>query len=294
MNSKQALLALLHDRPVAYHPVLVRVTGSVSAGLFLSQLLYWHGKGSDQEGWIYKTRDEIAQETGLTRREQEGARKRLRDQGVVEEQLKGLPATVHYRVNIERLSEVLAETTMNLEAVPTSWHQTYQLDGTKCTNLLAQNRPTITESTTESTTENNDSCSDSGPVPIDAIVLVAESVFGTLNYVIAQQLTEARTEYGDEWVKAALEEAALANIRRWRYVEAILERWKRDGFRSTNGAWPQKGGNHGQPQGPPRQVSTLRQAGETDFTAWQEMAEWQRERRERNNNRAPPEGPVPV
>ena len=68
-KSKEALLVLLHDRPVAYHPALVKVAGSVTAALFLSQLLYWHGKGSDPE-WIYKTQADMEEETGLSRREE--------------------------------------------------------------------------------------------------------------------------------------------------------------------------------------------------------------------------------
>ena len=42
---KSALIELLGDRPVAYHPMLAKRLGSVKAALFLSQLLYWHGKG---------------------------------------------------------------------------------------------------------------------------------------------------------------------------------------------------------------------------------------------------------
>lgn len=38
------------------------------AGVFSRQLVFWAGKGMDAEGWIYKTYDEMQQETGLSRR----------------------------------------------------------------------------------------------------------------------------------------------------------------------------------------------------------------------------------
>ena len=50
----QALLELLGDRPIAYHPKLAQVLGGVKEALFVSQLLYWHGKGAHKNGWIWK------------------------------------------------------------------------------------------------------------------------------------------------------------------------------------------------------------------------------------------------
>ena len=54
-------------------------------------------------------------------------------------------------------------------------------------------------------------------------------------------LIDLTGEYGALWVTSAVEEAALSNGRNLRYITAILERWKREGFKS-----PRKGVNrHG-------------------------------------------------
>lgn len=79
--------------------------GSVKAGLFLSQLLYWADKSND--GWIFRTQEEIYEGTGLSRRKQEGARKILKKAGVLEEKRGGVPAKVGYRVNYQKLMEIL-------------------------------------------------------------------------------------------------------------------------------------------------------------------------------------------
>jgi hypothetical protein len=92
---------LVGRRVVAYHP-------SFAAGLFLAQLFYWHDRGSDPDGWIYKTQAEWEEETGLSRWEQETARRRLRERGLVEEKLADLPARLHYRLDVERLTALLS------------------------------------------------------------------------------------------------------------------------------------------------------------------------------------------
>ena len=46
------------------------------------------------------------------------------------------------------------------------------------------------------------------------------------------RLIDLTDEYGVLWVTSAIEEAALSNGRSLRYITAILERWKRDGFKA--------------------------------------------------------------
>ncbi|XEP27693.1 hypothetical protein LPA99_10750 [Salmonella enterica subsp. enterica] len=107
-----SLIQLL-DRPIAYNPAFAKLkAGKVKAGpvaaVFLSQLVYWHNRMDG--GWMYKTQADIASETALTRDEQETARKRLVALGVLEEARRGVPATMHYRINTARLEALLLET----------------------------------------------------------------------------------------------------------------------------------------------------------------------------------------
>ena len=106
--SQSGLLSAL-QRPIAFHKVFAQISGSVTAGLFLSQLFYWHDKGSDPDGWIYKTYADWTEETTMSRKELDTARRKLRALGVLEESLHNVPATVHYRINFDRLIELLNE-----------------------------------------------------------------------------------------------------------------------------------------------------------------------------------------
>ena len=131
--SKHALISLL-GTPRTYYASFAKVTGDVCAGVLASQFFFWYDRGRDPDGWIYKTRDEIYEETGLTRRNQETARRKLIEAGFLEEQLRGMPAKLHYRLNIESLMLAIDD--------PASWRKAYQPVGTDRTNWLGVSVPT--------------------------------------------------------------------------------------------------------------------------------------------------------
>jgi hypothetical protein len=95
------------DKPIAFNPSFKKVTGSTNAALLLSQAFYWTKRATLPDGWFWKTREEWMEETGLTEAELDGAREKCRAVGVLEEKLKGVPATLHYRVNKQRVYELL-------------------------------------------------------------------------------------------------------------------------------------------------------------------------------------------
>jgi hypothetical protein len=92
-------------RPVTYYASLNPITGGVLPTLFACQLLFWTGKDDDLEGWIYKTQEEWTGEIGLSRWEQESARRELRKRGLLEERYKGLPRRLEYRLKIDAINE---------------------------------------------------------------------------------------------------------------------------------------------------------------------------------------------
>ena len=47
--------------------------------------------------------------------------------------------------------------------------------------------------------------------------------------MVAEELRDAEREYPYSWIEDAIHEAVTNNARSWRYVGAILERWKREG-----------------------------------------------------------------
>lgn len=97
---------LFAEPPIAYNAGLARALGSAKAAILLAQLLYWRRKGS--EGiWVYKTADDIYEETCLSRHEQDTAIRKLKSLGLLHVKLKRIPATRHFCVDMEKLQDFI-------------------------------------------------------------------------------------------------------------------------------------------------------------------------------------------
>ena len=112
-EDRNKVFDLLLEKPIAFHKVFKIIAGNSSAAIFLSQAFYWSknktaiGRG----GWFIKSRREWEDETGLTRSEQETARRICRDLGVIEEKLRRWNghATLHFRLNKSRVFDLIEQ-----------------------------------------------------------------------------------------------------------------------------------------------------------------------------------------
>jgi hypothetical protein len=102
-------LRAVFARPVAYHRLLAIAGGTVSSGVFLSQLIYWSERTDDPNGWVYKTIDDWWDETALGRYELQTIRKALVKENLIEEKLAGVPARLYYKLNWDALGGALSK-----------------------------------------------------------------------------------------------------------------------------------------------------------------------------------------
>ncbi|MGO4155299.1 hypothetical protein [Cupriavidus sp. YAF13] len=102
------LMAILGHRFVTYFPTLAVVTGSPKAALLLGHALYvtrdLSTRAPERDGWFWKTREEWADATGLTAREQASARSQLLSLGLLQETRLGMPCRLHYRLSLDDLA----------------------------------------------------------------------------------------------------------------------------------------------------------------------------------------------
>ncbi|HBR9753388.1 TPA: HNH endonuclease, partial [Klebsiella pneumoniae] len=131
------ILPLL-DRPIAFQRSFIRLDIGVTAALFLSQMIYWTNR-SDDDGWVYKTQEEWEEETGLSRYEQEGARKKLRSIGVLQEKKKGVPARLFYKVDNDVLFQALVAANKDAEKPHTGMRKTTKQVRGIPANFLTEN-----------------------------------------------------------------------------------------------------------------------------------------------------------
>ncbi len=160
-----AQLRRLLNRPIAYHRVFATIGGGAKAGLFLSQGFYWTNikdeSDADADGWFFKTQADWEFETGLTRDEQQTARRQLTKRGLLKEKLIGLPAKLHYQIQKEKVLDALwAVLNGDTEELSqTSMRESRKLGSGKAPNKNGANPQALesTEITSQSTSQTTSS-----------------------------------------------------------------------------------------------------------------------------------------
>ena len=106
------LLLEVFDIPVSFHRCLVPVTGGVASALMLSQAIWTtQALAPSDGGWFIRSQEQWTEETGLTRWEQQTARRALRRAGLLEERRVGMPAKLWFRVCPEAVLRALKANT---------------------------------------------------------------------------------------------------------------------------------------------------------------------------------------
>jgi hypothetical protein len=150
------ILIKLNQRPIAVYPIYIKLTGSVTSGLLLSQIMYWYSAVNGRA--FYKSDAEIMDETMLTANELRSAKLRLKSLSFMNMYLKGVPARTHYEIDADLLFS---------EINKSSLVKSTKLDKLNPLNSYSEINETITESTTENTTKNTTKkgCEFENPLP---------------------------------------------------------------------------------------------------------------------------------
>ncbi len=110
VSTRNCFVTELLGAPVAFHRALATVAGGVHAGLLLSRALHAmrYQLRRDQTAWVEGTMARWQSELGLSRREQEAARRDLIALELWEERLAGIPPSLLVRVRLGRLLTLLS------------------------------------------------------------------------------------------------------------------------------------------------------------------------------------------
>jgi hypothetical protein len=166
-SCRQRVKEMLPNRTVGYSPDLARMVGGATIGLFLSQLLFLSDKGANPDGWVYKSEAEMGKETGLTKREQQTARRKLLSLGVIVIMRGGWKNTYHFKVIWEKLYQVIekfqqgqtvpTEKSEQIQNVATEPVQNVPTQPPECVqNVPPQRKQNVATHTRENNTENKE------------------------------------------------------------------------------------------------------------------------------------------
>jgi len=93
------------DKPIFYYPICAKITDSITAGILLSQIVYWGQNYSE----FYKTDKSFCEELSMGLYELKGAKFKLKQMGIIKIQRKGMPAKTHYKININNLIQYITK-----------------------------------------------------------------------------------------------------------------------------------------------------------------------------------------
>ena len=153
MNATDYMRAM--GKPIAYYPKLAKPLGGVSAAILFSQLFYWQDKATSNLG-VYKTRNELEDETGLSHNEQRTAVKKLCEKDVLIITEKRLEHKTYYKIDNEKVNEILGDfassmitSSRDIKSIP---HELDIVDVGTTTKSSSLDQEITTKNTTEITT----------------------------------------------------------------------------------------------------------------------------------------------
>lgn len=89
---------------VAYYPALARAVGGIAPALFLQQIAHWEGYSND--GWVYRTQEELEEELAMTPKVQATCRRHLLQGGFMTEQRRA-SNRLHYKIEWDKVEEAV-------------------------------------------------------------------------------------------------------------------------------------------------------------------------------------------
>lgn len=100
-----ALFDALNEKPVAYQRIYAKITGSITGGLLLSQLVYWAKTVNWEE--FYKIDREISEELGMGFYELRSAKNNLKRLKIVSIKCKGIPPKTYYTISKQEIINLI-------------------------------------------------------------------------------------------------------------------------------------------------------------------------------------------
>lgn len=159
-KSNNAAYALLKRRPIAVNPALIKLTGSHTAAMFLSQAIYWEETMGRE---YYKTNEDWQKELYMSEQVFTTARKKASKYISVVK--KGLPARNFYKIDWDALLEALDTLGIGVSSqLGNSHHQSPQKVGSLDD---IESGVTITETTTKTNTKINNIAKAIGETPVE-------------------------------------------------------------------------------------------------------------------------------
>lgn len=263
-NSFRLFSALKRLGPcVVYYPSLARLIG-LKESIFLCQLIYWtpRGRNDKGDGWIYKSVEEMEEETGLSYKEQLRLRKSLSMMGLLEEKYERDSHNLYFKVNADELDSRGEH--MTFGHMPKSDQAPAQREGGTLPKVISYKEAEITQENTQTKTVSAPSADDfkNGiTIPMAAMALCDDLRFsGTLMLNIAHSTIESVIRHNPEKTPYDVRVELAALYQEYQasglHVKASAKNWLSEGLYNRPEKWRKPAASNGNGRQPAKKSET--------------------------------------
>jgi len=143
------------NKTVVSAQLVSALNGNGNAAIYLSQLLWWGKRKADEDGWFFRTREQMQDRCGLGKQAQRTAEKTLITLDIIETDRRGMPAKKHYRLDYEAIISLLSDA--QPDTTPTRKAKSQRVGGATSSGgyVPEQDAGGTCQNPIESNTENN-------------------------------------------------------------------------------------------------------------------------------------------
>ena len=219
-------------RPVAFYPGLVKALGGMKKAVFICQMAYWKDKGSDPDGWIYKTAEEIESETSLTYKEQTNVRASLVELGALQERYARTEHQMYFRVNWDAVNEIWEEHLTKGHVPNGKVASSQKSDGILPKGVSLNSNTDTTQDTTHKSGGLSEKDIQQANAKVDAIIANSKKV----KYQNRDKLPEPYLVFADLYFELTQQEPTKRVIQDWMLA---FEDWKSENLQPAHirAAW---------------------------------------------------------
>lgn len=191
----------------------------IETAFLLTNLIEAEHMMKAKDGWFFQTIEKLEQVSTLSRYKQEKCIEKLRKEGLVDVEVKGLPAKRYFRINNQRLSEFIL--------VKNKFVNNSQTDMRKTNKQVSEKLTTSKESNYKESNYKSSSKGELNPFKF------YEKNFGVLTPFLTDNITQWCEDLSDELVVEAMKISLKAN-KQFNYAEGIMRSWLRNNIKTLD------------------------------------------------------------
>ena len=200
---------------ISVNKELIKLLGleeAIILGELASEYEFWNRRGELQDGFFYSTIENIEKNTTLSVHKQRKALNNLKEKGLIEIKVKGIPARRYIKIIKKQVYELLSfQFVENSQTSLSNFKHTVseKLSGN---NNINNNKIIVVDKELEKSQEYLDEIN-------------TEHNIGLLSPFILEDIEEYQKQISEELIIEAIKRAVESGKRNWRYAKGILNNW---------------------------------------------------------------------